>query len=111
MQKNCLSILKVIEYSLNAKDPILSQEYAAEIKVVSKGKQNKQRQCIDIWSHESQLDVENNLIKVLADIFMISETKLHQSFRKDQVIAKGYQAPIRFNQNNNVSGVTLWLHK
>ena len=42
---------------------------------------------------------------------MISETKLDQSFRKDQIIVKGYHAPIRFNQNNNVSGVTLWLHK
>lgn len=37
LQKNCLSILKVIEYSFNAKYSILPQEYAAEIKVMPKG--------------------------------------------------------------------------
>lgn len=90
----------------STKDPILPQEYATKIKDVSRGQKNEQRQQIGIWSTECQADVLYDLIKVIVGIFMISETKLGQSFREGQFIVDGCHGRIKFDRKSVCSGKT-----
>ena len=51
----------------------------------------------------------SELIKGFVDIFMISETKLDDSFPEGQFFLDGYQTPFRFDRNGNSGGILLYV--
>ena len=49
----------------------------------------------------------SKLIKGFADVFMISETKLDDSFPEGQFSIDGYQTHFRYDQNGNGGGILI----
>ena len=49
----------------------------------------------------------SELIKGFVDIFMISETKLDDSFPEGQFFIDGYHTPFRYDRNGNGGGILL----
>ena len=51
------------------------------------------------------------MVKGYVDIFLISESKLDDSFPEVQFIIDGYHAPFRFDRHGNVGGLLLYVHE
>ena len=63
---------------------------------------------LNINSLRNKFDMLSKLIKGFVDVFMISETKLDDSFPEGQFFIDGYHTPFRFNRNGN--GVCIFLN-
>ena len=50
--------------------------------------------------------IDNNI-----DIFLISETKLDDSFPSAQFLIKGFSAPYSFDRNSKGGGLLLYIHE
>ena len=53
----------------------------------------------------------SEMIKGFVDVFMISKTKLDNSFSGGQFFIEGYHTSFRFDRNRNVGGILLYIHK
>ena len=53
----------------------------------------------------------SELIKPFVDIFMISETKLDDSFPEGQLFIDGYDTPFRYDRNGNGGGILLYIRE
>ena len=53
----------------------------------------------------------SEVIKGFVDIFMISKTKLNDSFPEGQFFIDGYHAPFRSDQNGNGGGILLYVRE
>ena len=53
----------------------------------------------------------SELIKGFVDVFMISETKLDDSFPEGQFFIDGYHSPFRYDQNGNGGGILLYVRQ
>ena len=62
---------------------------------------------LNINSLRNKFDMVSELIKGFVDIFMISETKLDDSFPEGQFFIDGYHTPFRYDRNGNGSGILL----
>ena len=51
------------------------------------------------------------MVKGFVDIFLISESKLHDSFPEGQLIIDGYDAPFRFDRHGNGGGLLLYVRE
>ena len=51
------------------------------------------------------------LRKGFVNIFMISETKLDDSFPEGQYFIDGYHAPFRYDQNGSGGGIFLYVRE
>ena len=60
---------------------------------------------LNINSLRNKFDMLSETIKGFVDVFMISETKLDDSFPGGQFFIEGYHTPFRFDQNGNGWGV------
>ena len=59
-------------------------------------------------SLRNKFDMLSELIKGFVDVFMISETKLDESFPEGQFFIDGYHTPFTCNRNGN--GVCIFLY-
>ena len=53
----------------------------------------------------------SELIKGFVDVFMISETKLDDSFPESQFFIDGYHTPFRYYRNGNGGGIFLYVRE
>ena len=53
----------------------------------------------------------SELIKGFVDVFMISETKLDDSFPEGQFFIDDYHTPFRYDRNGNGGGTLLYVHE
>ena len=66
---------------------------------------------LNINSLRNKFDMVSELIKGFVDIFMISETKLDDSFPEGQFFLDGYHTPFRFDRNGNGGGILLYVRE
>ena len=62
---------------------------------------------LDKNSLRNKFDMVSELIKGFVDVFMISETKLDDSFPEGQFFIDGYHTPFRYDRNGNGGGILL----
>ena len=62
---------------------------------------------LNVNSLRNKLDILSKQIKGSIDIFMVSETKLDDSFPEGQFLIKGFHSPFRFDRNGNGGGIML----
>ena len=53
----------------------------------------------------------SEMIKGFVDMFMISETKLDDSFPGGQFFIEGYHTPFRFDRNGNAGGILIYVRE
>ena len=53
----------------------------------------------------------SEMIKGFVDVFMISETKLDDSFPGGQFFIEGYHTPFRFDRNGNAGGILIYVRE
>ena len=66
---------------------------------------------LNINSLRNKFDMVSGLIKGYVDVFMISETKLDDSFPEGQFFIDGYHTPFRYDQNGNGGGIFLYVRE
>ena len=64
---------------------------------------------LNINSLRNKFDMLNELIKGFVDVFMISETKLDDSFPEAQFFIDGYHTPFRYDRNGNGGDILLYV--
>ena len=64
---------------------------------------------LNINSLRNKFDQLTEMVKGFVDIFLISESKLDDSFPEGQFIIDGYHAPFRFDWHGNVVGLLLYV--
>ena len=64
---------------------------------------------LNINSLRNKFDLLCEQTKGSIDIFMISETKLHGSFRQGQFLVEGFHSPFRFDRNKTGGGIILYV--
>ena len=63
---------------------------------------------LNINSIRNKIEFLKELIVVNVEIFLISETKLNDTFPTGQFLINGYQLPLRFDRNGNKGGLLLY---
>ena len=63
---------------------------------------------LNINSIRNKIEFLKELIVVNVDIFLISETKINDTFPTGQFLINGYQLPLRFDRNGNKGGLLLY---
>ena len=53
----------------------------------------------------------SELIQNFVDVFMMSETKLDESFPEGQFFIDGYHTPFRYDRNGNGGGILLYVRE
>ena len=53
----------------------------------------------------------SEMIKGFVDMFMISQTKLDDSFPGGQFFIEGYHTPFRFDRNGNAGGILIYVRE
>ena len=66
---------------------------------------------LKINSLRKKIDTLSEIIKDFVDIFMISDTKLDDSFPEVQFFIDGYHTSLRYERNRNSGGIFLYLHE
>ena len=66
---------------------------------------------LNINSLRNKFDVLSELIQNFVDVFMISETKLDESFPEGQFFIDGYHTPFRYDRNGNGGGILLYARE
>ena len=66
---------------------------------------------LNINSLRNKFGQLTEMVKGFADIFLISESKLDDSFPEGQFIIDGYHAPFRFDRYWNGGGLLLYVRK
>ena len=64
---------------------------------------------LNINSIRYKLEFLKELIGINLDIFLISETKLKDTFPPGQFLIDGYQVPLRSDRNDNGGGLLLYF--
>ena len=64
-----------------------------------------------INSLKNKFDLLSEQVKGSIDILMVSETKLDDSFPKDQFLIEGFHSPFRFDSNRNGGGIMLYVRE
>ena len=64
---------------------------------------------LNINSLRNKFDMVSELIKGFVDVFMISETKLDDSFPEGQFFIEGYHTPFRYDRNGG--GILLYVRE
>ena len=59
----------------------------------------------------NKFDQLTEMVKGFVDIFLISESKLDDSFPEGQFTIDGYYAPFRFDRHGNGGGLLLYVHE
>ena len=66
---------------------------------------------LNINSSKNKFDLLCEQIKGSIDIFMISETKLDDSFPQGQFLIEGFHSPFRFDRNKIGGGILLYIRE
>ena len=66
---------------------------------------------LNINSLKNKFDMVSEIIKGVVDVFMISETKLDNSFPGGQFFRDGYHTSFRYDWNGNRGGILLYLRE
>ena len=66
---------------------------------------------LNINSLRNKFDMLSELIKDFVNLFMISETKLDDSFPEGQFFIDGYHTPFRYDRNDNDGDILLYVCK
>ena len=66
---------------------------------------------LNINSLRNKFDMLSELIQNFVDVFMISETKLDESFHEGQFFTDGYHTPFRYDLNGNGGGILLYVRE
>ena len=66
---------------------------------------------LNINSLRNKFDMLSQLIKGFVDVFMLSETKLDDSFPEGQFFIDSFHAPFRYDRNGNGGGILLYVRK
>ena len=66
---------------------------------------------LDITSLRTKFDSLKFLVKNSLDFFMISETKLDETFPKGQFLMDGFTLPYRMDRNTNGGGITFYVRE
>ena len=66
---------------------------------------------LNVNSLRNKFDIFSELIKGSIDIFMVSETKLDDSFSEGQLLIKGFHSPFRFDRNKNGGRIMLYVRE
>ena len=64
---------------------------------------------LNINSLRNKFEALKSLIQGKVDIFVVSETKLDESFPRGQFAIEGYSTPIRFDRNNEGGGIIIYV--
>ena len=64
---------------------------------------------LNVISLRNKFEILDKLIKGKIDIFLISETKLGNSFPSGKFIIKGCSTPFRLERNQNWGGLLLYV--
>ena len=64
---------------------------------------------LNINSLRNKFDMLSELIKGFVDVFIISETKLDDSFPEGQIFIDGYHTRFRYDRNDNGGGIFLYV--
>ena len=59
----------------------------------------------------NKFDQLTEMVKGFVDIFLISESKLDDSFPEGQFTIDDYHAPFRFDRHGNGGGLLLYVHE
>ena len=66
---------------------------------------------LNINSLRNKFNLLCEQIKGSIDIFMISETKLDDSFPQGQFLIDGFHSPLRFDRNKSGGGILLYVRE
>ena len=66
---------------------------------------------LNINSLRNKFGMVSELIKGFVDVFMISETKLDDSFPEGQFFTDGYHTPFSYDLNGNDGGILLYVRE
>ena len=66
---------------------------------------------LNINSLRIKFDQLTEMVKGFVDIFLISESKLDDSFPEGQFIIDGYHAPFTFDRHGNAGGLLLYVRE
>ena len=66
---------------------------------------------LNINSLRNKFDQLTEMVRGFVDTFLISESKLDDSFPESQFIIDGYHAPFRFDWNENGGGLLLYVRE
>ena len=66
---------------------------------------------LNINSLRNKFDILSEQVKGSIDIFMVSETKLDDSFPEGQFLIEGFHSPFRFDRNRNGGGILLYVRE
>ena len=100
-------LLLMIILSNNGNDAISPKNTLRKLK---NGNPNKiSIDHLNINSIRHTLELLKELIGINLDIFLISETKLNDTFPPGQYLIDGYQVPFRFDRNDNGGGLLLYF--
>ena len=66
---------------------------------------------LNINSLRNKFDLLSEQVKGSIDIFMVSETKLDDSFPEGQFLIEGFHSPFRFDRNRNGGGILLYVRE
>ena len=66
---------------------------------------------LNINSLRNKYNQLTEMVKGFVDIFLISESKLDDSFPEGQLIIDGYHAPFRFDRHGNGGGLLLYVRE
>ena len=66
---------------------------------------------LNINSLRNKFDSLKRLVKNSLDVFMISETKLDETFPEGQFLMDGFTPPYRMDRNTNGGGIALYIRE
>ena len=64
---------------------------------------------INIYSRGNKFDILASYVKRNADVIMISETKLDDTFLVDLFVLEGFSKTLRIDRNKNGGGILLFV--
>ena len=100
-----LLLFLMIIYSNNGNDAMNPKETFRKLKNDNPNKISIG--YLNINSIRNKIEFLKELIGINVDIFLISETKLNDTFPTGQFLINGYQLPLRFDRNGN-GGLLLY---
>ena len=66
---------------------------------------------LNVNSLRNKFDILSEQTKCSIDIFMVSETKLDDSFPEGQLLIKGFHSPFKFDRNKNGGRIMLYVRE
>ena len=105
--KECIFDSSETEYA-----PNMTKNVPCTLNVIRKNNVNRLLSVhINIYFIRNKFDMPASQVEGNADVVMISETKLDDTFPVDQFIFEGFRKPFRIDRNKNGGGILLFVRE